>query len=502
MVRRCKTKTPGGKTIPEDGLQGPLRVGALPLACKDHCRKFALSDPVEKDFKEECDHEHHLRCNMCEELNDVMNDVKEKILGSSASMYSKEYQEDLLHDFQQAKTDILQWKAHILRSENQDRVKRDIIRDLNDSSVLVVMDWAMKYLQIKYREKQSEWFAKRSISWHVSTVIFKRAESNDVEVQTYAHLLDNCQQDWFAVCSILENLMKNVLTSRPSINCVFLRSDEAGCYHNNALITSLKGVGQRLGVLVKGYHYSEPAYGEDVCDRILCPTKSSIRCYCNQGHDINSAADMRTALLERPVRGITASVCVIDEKKKNLKVNKIDGFSKLHNFTYDEKGLRVWKAYDIGSGKLISLDDIVVNKQDATGLIAQENRDFFSMKNARHLNIKNPEYNDSEEPTEESELFECIEPGCQRLFKSFRELEIHAEIGNLGNRPMSESIYDHMRREWAERFSTVDPVEADGFSGSSIRSSEKATDGPPSDLSQVWALSKPRACCNAVFSEG
>ena len=27
--------------------------------CKDHCRKFALSDPVEKDFKEDCDHGHH-----------------------------------------------------------------------------------------------------------------------------------------------------------------------------------------------------------------------------------------------------------------------------------------------------------------------------------------------------------------------------------------------------------------------------------------------------------
>ena len=378
MVRRYKTKTPGGKTIPETDYRVHCAEERSP--CKDHCRKFALSDPVEKDFKEDCDHEHHLRCNMCEDLNDVMNDVKEKILGSSASMYSKEYQEDLLHDFEQAKTDILLWKAHILRSENQDRAKLDIIIDLNDSSVLVVMDWAMKFLQIEYREKQSEWFGKRGISWHVSTVIFKQAECNDVEVQTYAHLLDNCQQDWFAACSIFENLMKNVLTSRPSINCVFLRSDEAGCYHNNAFIASLKEVGQGLGVFVKGYHYSEPAYGKDVCDRILYPMKSSIHCYCNEGHDINSAADMRTALLERPVRGVTASVCVIDEKKKNLKVNKIDGFSKLHNFTYEEKGLRVWKAYDIGSGKLISLDNIAVNKQDATGLIVQENRD---LRNAR-----------------------------------------------------------------------------------------------------------------------
>ena len=101
---------------------------------------------------------------MCENLNDVMNDVTKKILGSSDSMYSKEYQEDLLHDFEQVKTDILQWKAHILRSENQDRAKCDIVRDLNDGSVLVVMDWVRKFSQIKYREKQSKWFGKQGIS--------------------------------------------------------------------------------------------------------------------------------------------------------------------------------------------------------------------------------------------------------------------------------------------------------------------------------------------------
>ena len=52
---------------------------------------------------------------MWEDLKDVMNDIKQQILKSSASMYSKEYQEDLVYDFEQARTDILQWKAHILR---------------------------------------------------------------------------------------------------------------------------------------------------------------------------------------------------------------------------------------------------------------------------------------------------------------------------------------------------------------------------------------------------
>lgn len=224
---------------------------------------------------------------MCEDLKDVMNDIKQQILESSASMYSKEYQEDLLYGFEQARTDIFRWKAHILRSVNQDKAKQDVMRNLNDSSASVVMDWALKFLQMKYREKQSDWFAERGISWHVSTVIFKQDASSDVEVQTYAHLFDYCQQDWFAVRSIFEKPLKNILASKLLINSVFFRSDEAGCYHNNALIASLKDVRLRLGVQVKRYDYSEPVYGKDVYDRILCPMKSSIRCYCDEGHDIN-----------------------------------------------------------------------------------------------------------------------------------------------------------------------------------------------------------------------
>ena len=96
--------------------------------------------------------------------------------------------------------------------------------------------------------------------------------------------------------------------------------------------------------------------------------------------------------------------------------------------------------------------------QETTGLIVQENGNFFTMRNARHLHVSTPEINDAEEPTEEGQLLECPEPGCQKVFKSFCEIEIHAEIGNHGNRPISKST----RREWAKRFSTINPVLADG----------------------------------------
>ena len=94
------------------------------------------------------------------------------------------------------------------------------------------------------------------------------------------------------------------------ITHVSLRSDEAGCYHNNFLLAAVRDAGKRVGLTVTQYDFSEPQYGKDVCDRILCPMKSAIRRYCSEGNDVLSAKDMCTALSERPVRGTTACVCL------------------------------------------------------------------------------------------------------------------------------------------------------------------------------------------------
>ena len=59
---------------------------------------------------------------------------------------------------------------------------------------------------MKYREKQSEWFAKRGLRWHISSVISKDQETQKAKVLSYAHLLYSCCQHWYAVVSILKNL--------------------------------------------------------------------------------------------------------------------------------------------------------------------------------------------------------------------------------------------------------------------------------------------------------
>lgn len=95
----------------------------------------------------------------------------------------------------------------MLRSCNQEKVKQDLLQNLTTFEAIVVIDWAMKFHQMKFREKQTEWFGKTEFSWH---------------------LFDSCTKDWYAVNSILEDLLLQLKSTNPSISQVHLHSDEAG----------------------------------------------------------------------------------------------------------------------------------------------------------------------------------------------------------------------------------------------------------------------------------
>ena len=409
--------------------------------CPDHCRVFALSDVIDTDHQEACSHTHDMLCQDCENLKSVLEDV-ECVIPKYATQLGKDQADDLQHEAKGAASKVFEWKAHVLRSQNQDQAKQQVLSALKEDEVFVVVDWAMKFTAMKFREKQAEWFAKRGINWHVSSVIMRREEG--LEVTCYVHLLNNCRQDWFAVLSILENLLSTVKTSNPGIKKAYLRSDEAGCYHNSKLVSSFRELGCRQDVEVVRYDHSEPQSGKDMCDRILCPMKSSIRRYCNEGHDVVSAQDMHTALKERPVKGTTATVCIIKEQHITLEINRIPNFSNLHNFEFTQEGLRIWKAFNVGPGKFIPWSDTVICPQSKTGLI--EEIPFFAT-NARQFALKQQK---KEADLSEDKLFECPEASCTEEFHSQSDLDLHMSM--FDHRAIlqraKESLYDKLKRDW------------------------------------------------------
>ena len=104
------------------------------------------------------------------------------------------------------------------------------------------------------------------------------------QVQTFIHIFEKCNQDCFAVYSVLECLVHQLLQITPNLKDIFLRSDIAGCYHNVALIISAPAIAAKGGLTVKNYSFSEANSCKDVCDRKIAPLKAHVTRYLNEGN--------------------------------------------------------------------------------------------------------------------------------------------------------------------------------------------------------------------------
>ena len=149
----------------------------------DHCRTYALSYPQDNDYITVCNHEHDSKCDRCELLPTFFLEVK-SVIGSVNC--SAEEQDEMEHEISQSIQSIEAWKAHLLRAINQDAARHEILENLDAQAVLVVMDWAMKFLARKLRESQSDWFGKRGIPLHISVALRKNA-NDETELFTFVH---------------------------------------------------------------------------------------------------------------------------------------------------------------------------------------------------------------------------------------------------------------------------------------------------------------------------
>lgn len=152
--------------------------------CADHCLQWLLSDPENCHFQSPCEHIHTLVCDRCEMLHGIEHDMF-KCIGK---MGDDDFKEDTTKNFQDALQKINDWKAHIARNVNQDLFRIQKLENLKRFEGVLVMDWAMKFLPMRYREKQTDWFGQRGKHWHVSVCIY-RDESGEIGVTNFMIIL-------------------------------------------------------------------------------------------------------------------------------------------------------------------------------------------------------------------------------------------------------------------------------------------------------------------------
>ena len=314
----------------------------------DHCRRFALSDCKCSDNLEACNHIHDGACDLCSLTERSIQEVEDAL---SLVAATSEELEELKFNSEQARRNINAWKAHLLRAVNQDEARINVIERLDENSVFLVQDWVMKFLPRKYRESQSDWFAKRGVPWHI-TVAVRRRSDQQLESMTFVHHFIACSQDSNTVLGIMADILKK--TGMRNLDSVFYRQDNAGCYHCAPIIVCAKALADKGGVSLKRVDFSDPRGGKGACDRKAATIKSHMQIFLNAGNDIETAAQMKAAIESScGVPGVNVTLSEIPERQTKNAVSW-DGVSFVNNIEYESDCLRVWKAYNIGPGKIVT----------------------------------------------------------------------------------------------------------------------------------------------------
>ena len=346
-------------------------------AVADHCSTYALNDVTDSQLRTPCQHTHDQNCSQCEDLQSVLHNIEGYLLNEAR--LPPEELEDLLYIYKQSEEAIKSWKAHQLRSVRQDTARTECLNLLDESSVHITQDWAMKFLPTKYRESQSDWFGKRGISWHLSVVA--RKVNEQLQCQTFVHIIENCLQDAPAVVRIMEHTLRTLKSEHPEITSAYFRQDNAGCYHNSLLLVTSNIMEIKTGVSVKRVDFSDPQGGKGACDRKAATIKAHVRRHVNEGHDIQNAKDFKDAMVSRGgLNGVrVVLVDAGDDGKSILPQVKIAGVSYLNNFQYGAQGVTVWKAHEVGQGKLLSQSETEGTYNSLAALRTQAFKYFLSI---------------------------------------------------------------------------------------------------------------------------
>ena len=218
---------------------------------------------------------------------------------------------------------------------------------LDPTCVLIVQDFALKFIPVQYREAQSDFFGTRGISWHVSVCL--RKASGKLESQTFIHIFQSGLQDSTAVVLIMDHVLRLLKKQHPEIVSSFFRQDNAGCYHSAEIILSVDILSKRSGIQSNHVDFSDPQGGRGSCDGKAAQIKAHVKSFVNEGGSVTNVGELKQAIESR---GGVPGLCVtVMNVQKSAKSYKLDGISKLNNFNFTSDGFTAFCAYDLGPGK-------------------------------------------------------------------------------------------------------------------------------------------------------
>ncbi|CAC5371891.1 unnamed protein product [Mytilus coruscus] len=166
---------------------------------------------------------------------------------------------------------------------------------------------------------------------------------------------------------------------------------------------------------------------------------------------------------------------VINADDERVLLRSIPLISMLHNFKFTDNGLQVWRAYDIGQGKLISWNSIIDKKIPVIQLFVHHDWSYsqFATVGSEVVDREDDDGDDDndDEDTQNdnydkdtttpepvpkkrrtiAKVFTCPEEGCTRSIKHSSSLDKHILLGNCNIKEEKLSLADRTKVLYAQK---------------------------------------------------
>ena len=232
---------------------------------------------------------------------------------------------------------------------------------------------------------------------------------------------------------------------------MYYRQDNAGCYHSALTIFCAKHVADRNGVIIERSVFSDPWGGKGPCDRKSANIKCHITSFLNSGKDAETVpetvAQMKTAMqpLGR-IPGVRVSLCVPPYPFSDTV--ELSGVSFFNNVSYEEQGMRVWRTYGIGPGKLLSWKCFSVPKADCLPTLTVTDglngpaAPFTTVTPRRTADNTHTSNKPESDVVNSSKLFSCPEEGCVMSTQRHSAPQHHLDCGRHTRALEQETLLD------------------------------------------------------------
>ena len=179
------------------------------------------------------------------------------------------------------------------------------------------------------------------MSWHI-TVVTRRAENKELQVMTFVHVFQTCNQDSYAVLSVMKDVIGKLKSHLSQLKPVFYRQHNAKCYHCGATIVGARFASRFHGVSVKRLDFSDPQGGKGPCNRKAASLKLHMSVHLNQGSNIETSKEMVDAIQSsRGVPGVDVILCSSLQIQKPSLNMKIADLSLIYNIECNDRSLKI-----------------------------------------------------------------------------------------------------------------------------------------------------------------